>query len=210
MSNGKSRLIALLALLCCVPSTVDAQILLVVDDSDPSNVTFTATGLSPSIEAPFIAGGNVSLLDFYSSDISGTYSISATTSTLSATNGSFDYNTVGTGIVIPIGSYNDLTLNSKIQANTEFDPATPAFSGTASFDFNNSGFASLIPAPGSSGFLETDAGLADGTIIGQWSVVSAPEPKGWELLVLAAGTFLWLRNRPASSRSLANHAVNSR
>jgi hypothetical protein len=83
-----ARLIALLALICCGSSIANAQILLVVGDSNPSDVTFTATGLSPNIAAPFGAGSNVSLIDFYSSDISGTYNISAITSTLSATNSS--------------------------------------------------------------------------------------------------------------------------
>jgi len=175
-----------------------AQVLLVIDDSNPSNVTFTATANTPSASGVTNYAGGLILSDFFSAGVTGPFSFAATSTTLTSTIPDLDsyYVSARTGSFLPLNPYNFLTLigTGLYDGPLNFEPGTVALNGSASFDFSGSSLEALLPAAGSNGYLDINSPF-NGTTIGQWSVISTPEPRSWILAIAVVVTLVGLRFR---------------
>jgi len=199
MSSFLSIRALLFVVLVFAAPTAPAQILLVIDDSNPSNVTFTATGNdSASTVVDDYLSGQINLLGFFTNDLNEAFSVSALSTTLAPAGGSLSYDLATNPTPIPIGSYDDLSLSSSApgQGPTAFSSDFAAFSGTAAFDISDPMFASLLPLPGTTGTLGViSSEVETDTSIGQWTVISAPEPRSWILALAALVSFVALKAR---------------
>lgn len=172
-------------------STACAQVLLTVDISDPSAVTFTATGLAPSANDNTVSGTiGFTLLGFLTSaddllSTSGLGDLEAPgmTSAYDAF-AALDY----AGGVFDPGVDINLWGGSGVQ---NFSTGAPAFTGTFTIDLT--AIASLLPSAGHSGTIQVGDGSETGAVIGQYQVV--PEPSAVLLTTLACGTVLIFRRR---------------
>jgi hypothetical protein len=171
-----------------------AQILLTIDDSNPSAVTITATGNDPLVNASGnTANEGVDLLQFFTQNESGMTFGQRLLGALTGGNIGVNYNDVysdnqSTGNL----TYPDMELYvdfaSAGQANTEnFSTTQPAFSGTWTINLSALGVTSAaLPAAGTEGSIISGYSANPGAIIGQWQVVAVPEP---DAAHLAAGGF---------------------
>lgn len=174
-----------LAAVLFTPRLADAAILIVVDISNPSATTFTATGAAPLID-DFSSGTTfgVSLLGLFSSDYD------ASSQTVSG-------NLIPSGSPIPYDSvlndfFNltglDINLFATDDESQTFLTGTPAFTGTALIDLSGATFGT------SGNIIVGDSEFGSGNIIGQWSAI--PEPSSYAILIaLATGCLLIVRHR---------------
>ncbi len=171
------------------------NILLTVDDSHPTNVTFTATGNDPATSNathPFNDG--IDLNDFFSTSIGTAYNVLAPSSTTLTTsvdstpffNESHEDDLFHTGTDV---DFNFFTLRSGAGNTENYHTAFPAFTGMASVDL--SGDAAFLPAPGTTGGVYTGFEYADNppVLIGEFVVV--PEA-GTGTFVLLGGALVLL------------------
>ena len=163
-------------------SSAYAQVVLLVNDSNPSVVVFTATGNNPLNSSPFINNyiDGIDLFGFFLSSPAGTYSSGATSTSLTTGFASAAYYDTAS-VPLHFGAYDDLLLQgtSNGSALEYFQSSSPAFSGSATFDLSSSTVESLLPNPYSSGTLYAGSSLAERVAIGQWAVISVPEPSAW-------------------------------
>jgi hypothetical protein len=185
-------------LLLCAPCFLRGQVLLIVDDSNPSNVTFTATGNNAgAYDSSTTEAAGVDLLNFFANAIVGSYLASGTLTP--AGNGTAAYNqaTIDNYSVTGIDlNYRNGSLSP--DADQIFDPTLPdpALHGMDWVNFFSVDFD--LPAPGTFGnILSGNSTENSGVIIGTWEAV--PEPAntglaaGLAALAAGAGSMWWNR-----------------
>lgn len=198
---------ALLALFSCIafPAAADAAVVMTVDVTDFSAVTFTATGNFASDNNTL----NSSLEGFTVEDFLTTMSMAiangsgnVTGDLTSAQGGSGPYSGLGTfdydandGI---FKAGNDLSIYTNGAADTGnqiFSTLGVAFTGTAVVDFT--AVKDFLPTVGTIGNVISGywkSGTVDhGEIVGQWQVV--PEPSAAAMLALCGAGLLLRRKR---------------
>jgi len=186
-------------------AAAEAQVLLVIDDSNPADVTITATGNNASTDViDNFLNGEVDLTGFFTGNLNASFGLPALSTNLASGGSAEAYglaaNAYGPYAIILGSSYNTLSLYDSgagglnLQQLTVFSSDSPAFSGSASFDFSDPMFASLLPSPGTVGTVGVVASeaLID-TSIGQWEVISTPEPRSWILALAVAIALAGLR-----------------
>lgn len=184
-------------LVCAAWHVGRAQVLLTVDISDPSSVTFTATGTAPAADATGTYSAPIQFKGFLTANPGATGQATAS-STILATEGATHYlNTVLWGKP----SLVQTTLSLRNGSSSEnFLTTDPAFAGSAAFDFSS--ISSYLPAAGATGNLVVSTGgSSSGTVIGTYSVTAVPEPADYALVcAVAALVFaVWRRRRMAGT-----------
>lgn len=171
-----------------------AQILLSINDTDPSAVTVTATGLDPSVNNnTTTANIGVDLLSFFTvdefnmtfgQDLSGNLE-GGGTGVMYNDVYSDNYSTAGSGASYDMELYVD--FGSPGQANTQtFSTTQPAFTGSWTIDLSSLGVqASALPAAGTEGNILAGYSGDVGAVIGTWQVQPVPEPAAAGLLALS-------------------------
>jgi hypothetical protein len=171
------------ALLVCGASSLHAQVLFVVNESNPGAVTITATAnlLTTSASSDFYDGFD--LESFYNTDASNFNVYSTSSSTLTTYDSSaFVYDSVYYDNASTNDNYNnpDLNLSSaeSSPSDTEsFTAGSPAFTGVATIDLTD--YQADLSAAG--GNVLAGNAYAGYTIIGTYIV--APEPSTYALLL---------------------------
>jgi hypothetical protein len=99
-----------------------------------------------------------------------------------------DSQSTGGGAFYDLSLYVDIAESQSSEAEN-FSTASPAFTGTWSFDLTDLGVSpSALPAPGTQGSIITGDITNPGQMIGEWEVVPTPEPGMVSLL--AVGTLI--------------------
>jgi hypothetical protein len=206
---NNSLFIPLVLLSAFFTAEANAQVLITINDSDPSAVTFTATGNLPSTaNSDHLYSDGLDFANFFT--IAGLFpSITATsTSLVTGVDGTPDYTALQSSTFS--GSDVDLQLTAASGNDQNFSTSTPAFVGTATFDFSASSFfnAASLPAAGTTGDLYAGSGSlfrAAPVLIGSYEVV-APEPSTNALLLVGTKGLLALglrgRLRNASAEAI--------
>lgn len=158
-------------------------VLLIVNDSNPSAVTITATANAPTVDdTNCIANYGVDLFGFFTANAwaNGTWHWAETGYTLTANGVGYPYATAepddfsdnqGTDGFIDLDIY--IASFDTGQANPQkFLTSQPAFTGSLTIDFSSLGVAALLPPPGASGYVVTSDSLYPqyAAIIGKWEV----------------------------------------
>jgi hypothetical protein len=184
--------------------------LLIIDDSNPSAVTFTATDYNPfrSDTSHDFADG-IDLLNFFAPNSLGedTFNTSGTLTTFLDGTPVYDQSHADN----VTGDFQDLNVwsDSESDSNPEnFSTLSQAFTGTATIDLGDEA-ANLLPAgtigPIYAGFsediggFETEDALSNADVspdsfimyLGDYEIV--PEPSQWSLLLLGAAGLIALR-----------------
>ena len=167
-----------------------AQILLTVDDSNPSAVTFTATGNDPEAsDASHLYSQGITLAGFNA--VGGLAGLIPTAPVVSAglvtgVDGTPAYNGAQSGSIT--GTFLDLELYSGSGATENFATGTAAFSGVSTFNF--SGFSADLPTVGTTGLIYAGSGAifsASPVVIGSYIVTTAPTPEPSTYAMLLGG-----------------------
>lgn len=182
----KTFLLLSISVLVMVLNKVSAQdypVLLIVDDSNPSAVTITAAPNAPMVDyTNCIANDGMDLFGFFTANAwaNGVWHWADTSYSLTANGVGYPYCTAepddfsdnqgASGFIdlnIYIASFDSGHTN--MQA---FLTSQPAFTGSLTIDFSSLGVASLLPAPGTSGYVVTSDHLYPqyAKIIGKWEV----------------------------------------
>ncbi len=177
--------LTILSLLTLGSTASFAAILLEIDISDPSAVTFTATSNNASSDSSLNASSNGFTIegfflsnptvDYIDGNVTGTLSpVTGTTQTY-AIAGTFDYLS-GTETFGP-GNDLNVTANGNAGSNSQvFSTSSTAFTGTAVMDLSS--YVANLPLAGASGSIYPGYSLGP-AVIGEWSVV--PEPSTYAL-----------------------------
>jgi hypothetical protein len=182
-------------------------VLLTINDSDPSVITITATGLNAGVNnSGRIGADGVDLLGFFSDNESSLLAQLLPNSTLSGGGLALSYNDLaGDNYSFSGGNSYDLSFYVGASAPGSSDPETfsinqPAFTGSWTIDLAGLGLSpSALPGPGSQGQIFSGNFANPGAVIGQWEVSPVPEPAIGGLLVVAAVTgLLFARRRTAA------------
>lgn len=186
-------------------SFATSPILLTINDSNPSAVTITATGLNPTVnDTGRTANDGVDLLSFFNQDeINMTAGQFLPNSTLKGGSLVLSYNDVWSDNYSTTGgTFKDLSLYIDISSPGSTDPenfsvSQPAFSGSWTIDLSGLGVSSIaLPTPGSTGQILSGDSVNAGSIIGQWQVAPVPEPTTGSLLFIgSAAGLLFCRRR---------------
>lgn len=179
-----------------------AQVLLTINDSNPSAVVITATGANAGANCSTnIANEGVDLLQFFQlNEFNMTFGQNLP-GTLTGGNIGVNFNDVYSDDQSTGGgtSYLDMELyvdlNSAGQGNTEtFSTTQPAFSGTWTIDLASLGITSAaLPTAGSEGSIISGYFAKPGAVIGQWQVAPVPEPGATSLAMAGfAVTGIWM------------------
>ncbi|MCF3649277.1 PEP-CTERM sorting domain-containing protein [Synoicihabitans lomoniglobus] len=169
------RQFILVATLVCAPTWLGAQVLLVVNISDPNAVTITATGNAPSANFTPAANHNfpVRLLNFFTEGQS-LMNFALHSNTLQSFGSDHNFDQVFSGRALP--GNQTLVLNARPNSQETFSTSNAAFTGTATVDLSS--VAGSIVSHGSSGDIYASDGTTT-TFIGTYSVTSVsavPEP----------------------------------
>jgi len=173
-------------------SAAHAQILLTIDDSNPSDTIISATGNFPetSVSPGLIADG-VDLVGLFTSSVGlGNFTVLSS----SLTTGDGSSGPIFTQASGDNYSLQDVDLNL-YQNNTpdtiSFTAGQAAFTGTLTLDLSSA----PLPPVGSPGNIVTgySGNYPNNTLIGQWEVV--PEPSTWILMLGCLGVLAFLRRR---------------
>jgi hypothetical protein len=194
---NKSLSLSLVLLSGFLATAVKAQVLLVINDSNPSAITFTATGTAPSVaNSNHLYSDGLDLANFFT--VAGLFpSITATSTTLvTGVDGTPDYAALQSSSFS--GSSVDLQITAASGNTEDFSLGSPAFSGSATFDFSSSKFNNnaSLPGAGTTGNLYAGSGSlfrAAPVLIGKYIVVT-PEPSTMALMLAAAAglaAFQW-------------------
>lgn len=178
-------------------------VLLTIDASNPSAVTFTATGLNSGLnDSGRIGTDGVDLLGFFSQNQSTLLGSLLPNSSLSGGGLTLSYNNVrGDNYSTSGGNSYDLTLSVNASASGSGDAETfstdqPAFGGSWTIDFSTLGLnSSALPTTGTQGLIISGDRANPGAIIGQWQVEPVPEPAVGSLLVLGSIAGWFVRRR---------------
>lgn len=169
-------------------------ILLTIDVSNPSAVTITATSSnSYSDYSGNTANAGVDLLGFFGANEQSLSPGQFSGGSLQGGNDGVSYDSLtsdnystGGGLYYDLEVY--LSAAAVGSGNTEtFSTNLPAFSGTWTVNLSSLGVsASDLPSAGSEGTIISGSGASAGPFIGEWQVVSTPEPGTAGLLALGA------------------------
>jgi hypothetical protein len=169
-------------------------ILLSIDDSNPSAVTITATSSnSYSDYSGNTANAGVDLLGFFGSDETGLSSGQLSGGSLQGGDDGVFYDSLrsdnystGGGLYYDLEVY--LSAAASGSGNIEtFSTNLSAFSGTWTINLSSLGVdASDLPVGGSEGSIISGNNASAGSYLGEWQVVSTPEPSTFGLLALGA------------------------
>ena len=194
----------------------NAGIVLSINVSNASAVTFTATGVVPDNDPATVAmNDGFTIENFFTSNqsifvnnITGQKILGGN---LSPNGNAEVYNRVGTFEFSDNDGFyksgNDLSFVNTdagiLNQDQVFSTASAAFSGTATLDL--SGSAAALPTFGASGtlysgFLQSGTS-GHGTVIGQYTVVPEPEAYGLGIGLLMLGALLAKRTRGQASWS---------
>lgn len=183
----------ILSLLTCLllPFASPAAVILVIDISDPSQVTFTATDANAQNEddESWLQEG-VSLIGFFQASIadSSLYYFE-TPPNLWSPGENFAYSTLTSiNFFDPFSdTYLDLSIFGSGFSTQDFSTSAPALTGSSTADLSD--WLPFLPAPGTTGNIYSGDGLSfEGPVIGQYSVIPEPSAAG----LLACGGFLSL------------------
>lgn len=152
-------------------SSAYSQVLLLVDISNPANVTFTTTGLGAGAEASAQGFLGVTLVGFFDATASQGVLL---TGDLLANGMTLAYATASPWTYASgANSGTDLNLWRSSSGIQDFTTPAPAFTGTSSGDFSL--VEALLPGHGHSGFIYLgDSPGSGAAILGTYAVV--PEP----------------------------------
>ena len=175
---------------------IPSPILLTIDDSNPSAVIFTATGLAPAVnDSTRPADSGVDLFTFFLANEPSLFSQILLGPTLTGGNSGVSYNSVlGDNFSTGGDNFQDLRLyvdsSSPGSGNMQaFSVTQPGFTGSWTIDLSSLGVSpSALPSPGTRGDIFSGFSGDQGTLLGQWQVASVPEPGVGSLFVL--GTVL--------------------
>lgn len=171
-----------------------ADVILIIDITNPALVTFTATGAfaeNDDIDDTYLSEG-FTLMSFFRPEVSFDEEY-FDTSTLDSPGGNFSYTVLfPTGILSP---QVDLNIAGSGFSTQDFTTTAPAFTGFATVDLRH-----WMPyiAGGTTGNILAGDALYNTEIIGQFQVV--PEP-GVVWLFVVAALFLIFRRRARFARS---------
>ena len=188
---GVLKTAALAAAFSLLALPAKAAVLLTVDVSDPSMVTFTATGAASEADAATDSVEGFSLLDFFTSTRS--LGIGTITGTLTSVQGD-----------APVTNASAFSLNTALNLYDGFDTGSfvfeageTAFSGSVTLDL--SAFADLLPAAGSMGRIAIGSSFRTGPFgsgFGDYLVVNTvPLPAAAPLMVLGLIGLRTMRRR---------------
>jgi hypothetical protein len=185
-------LMPLFAFLAASVLSSQGQILLTVDESNYNAVTITATGTAPSTA---VAGTNVfdgiNLLGFFTSDAANIGAAHVAADTLTTGNASTgpvltyvssdDISSGNPSDSIDLGlyGYEQTSAGSGVFLPETFSLNSPAFLGSVTIDFANSG----LSLSGNNGIVDEGAAFSGSTQIGRYQVVGAPEPSAFLLIL---------------------------
>jgi len=180
-------------------SATPPTFLLTIDDSNPSAVIFTTTGLNPVVDdTGRTANSGIDLLNFFNQSEAGFLHELLPNSSLKGGNMTLSYDSVisdGAGN-LDLGLYVSGSTPGATQPET-FSTTQPAFTGSWTINLSSLGLsASVLPAIGSQGQIQSGYSGDPGNIIGSWQVVTTvPEPSSASLLLLGSGVgfVVWRR-----------------
>jgi hypothetical protein len=187
MNTTKSRnrilAVCLPAFLFTLPHQSLGAIVLLIDVSDPANVTFTATANNSAVAGNLSAdfNGGITLKDFFTSNenigvgdplaISGTWiSRGASSSFNEAVTFDFDANTGNVEPGVDLSLYHNVVNPSNLQ---QFITSAPPFTGSSTADLS---LLTFLPNPGATGSVYMGYLGSHGGILGEWMAVAVPEP----------------------------------
>lgn len=184
------------SLLACflLPLSMPAAVILIIDISDPSHVTFTSTNANAQNddEDSWLQEG-ISLIGFFQASVEELYFFD-TPSGLQSPGGSFAYSTLtGINFFDPLSpdTYQDLSIFGSGFSTQDFTTSARALSGSSTADLTD--LQASLPAVGSTGDIYSGDGISfGGPVIGQYTVV--PEPAAIGLLA-CGGMLTLLRGR---------------
>lgn len=183
------KLLPLLAFFVSAASSTYGAVLISINISDISAITFTSTSNTASANSSLNASSQgFTIEEFFVGAPTLTYTIGNVTGTLTPTVGTTQtYVAVGTydfsGGTEAFGPGNDLnfTAGGNAGANSQvFDTGTAVFSGVAILDL--SGYSGNMPTVGASGSIYPGFSIGP-SVAGEWVVV--PEPSTFLLSGLA-------------------------
>ena len=178
-------------------SAAHAAVLITINDSNPSAVTFTATGNAGVTDASHTFAQGLGFANFFAAapPTLGLFPAITATSTSLTTGVDGTPNYTGAQSASFSGSATgDLSLFAASGNTENFSTATPAFTGTATFNFAASTFfaTNILPAAGTTGNLFSGAGglfQANPVLLGTYQVV-VPEPTSLAAIGLVGTTLL--------------------
>lgn len=180
------RKLSLLALLLTGAAVSHAAVVLTVDISNLSAVTFTATpAFSQSANNTIAAQDGITLLNFFALPAPSPVSFAAgTTSTLEANGMTSAYNAVARSTLSSPGAYLSLNLYRSGSSQTEnFATDTAAFTGALTLNLGAN--SSALLGLGSVGDIVGGDSSTANPLIGQFAVI--PEPATTGLLIGLGG-----------------------
>jgi hypothetical protein len=180
-----------------VVAPLQAAVLITVDVSDPTAVTFTATGSASQVEDSSSSVRNgIDLLAFFSSEPSYAYGEVLGNLTppsergVSYNNWSIDGDRSGNNRVhLNLLGWTGAVYPAPEDALQNFTTTAAVFTGAGKI--NLSTLTTAFPAPGTSGDIIVGSGVfGSRAVIGQWTVVGVPEPASLTLLAVGAAALL--------------------
>ena len=166
---------------------VSPPVLLTIDDSNPSAVTITTTGIAPAVNSVKNLESGVDLVAFFTTGQTGLFN-SFFNSSLSGGNSGMPYLAVRSdNYSTSGGNFNDLNMFDVAGSRflQDFTTLQPAFSGSWTLDLSSLGVSgAALPSPGAQGDILTGNSVDQGAVIGQWQVV--PEPGMGSLFILSS------------------------
>ncbi len=187
MSSFLKKSLFLLALLSASPLAARAEVVLLVDITNPAAIPITATSANARAAGPAVPQFvGIDLLQFFTAavDVGTGY---FTSSTLTPPGGGAYLNFESDNYS---GSLIDLNLldGGNLNDPQDFSTSSPAFTGQGALDLSS--YAAYLPAFGATGNVLNGANNATfGTVVGQWQAV--PEPSTSLLLAFAAAACLF-------------------
>lgn len=182
-----------------LPFASPAAVILVIDVSDPSQVTFTATNANAenNDDESWLQEG-ISLIGFFQSSVAdpSLYDFDAP-SNLWSPGGNFAYTTlVSINFTDPFSlTYLDLSIFGSGFSTQDFSTSAPALTGSATADL--SAWLAFLPAAGTTGDINSGDGVSfEGPVIGQYAVVPEPSTTG---LLVCSGLLCLARARRQSA-----------
>lgn len=169
-----------------------ADVILLVDISDPGNVTFTATNaVSQQSAGPGDINDGITLQGFFTSNFDFNQAIGSSTLGAAITNPADSFYSVGINNTNDVG-LQDLNFFAGGGPTQEFIAGQLALVGSGSLNMTGA----PLPQFGATGnIVFGDTNLGSAPIIGQWRAISSiPEPSSLGILALS-GLFLFRRRR---------------
>ena len=176
-----------------------AGVLLTVDVSNPSNVTFAATGANAAIDTNGAINSGISLLGFFQAAPSATFWSAPVvgTSTLMPTNTQNAFPSPYFYMAyLDSGNSYPLAVYGGANGQEVFSSSSAALSGSMPLDLSNAG-SGVLPAVGTVGDMMAGYSGDNFGTIGQWQAVPEPSTCAMALAGLACGGYSMFRSRRA-------------